>query len=176
MDDREARSEPEVAERMRRLLEGGRHRWHAAPGDGLLFVLDDGTGDVELRVQPTEAGIAAILVRLDQEVERFAVSCTAGDAEDEAFRARLDEAVETLQRATVLWAEQPLQPWKVSGYGYLGDALRAAGRHAEAEAEHRTELRLRFELEPGQHIIAYASAPTMRPKPGIWARVSPSES
>jgi cytochrome P450 len=33
--------------------------------------------------------------------------------------------------------------------------------------------RLRFELEPGQQIIAYASAPTTRPKPGIWARVTP---
>lgn len=33
--------------------------------------------------------------------------------------------------------------------------------------------RYEFSLEPGQEIVAYATAPTMRPKPGIRVGVAP---
>ena len=81
----------EAAERPRRLLAKSRHRWHAAPDDPLLFILDDGTGDVELRFRPKGDVLHATLTRLDREVDRFEAG--PGNAAEAEFLARLDEAI-----------------------------------------------------------------------------------
>lgn len=97
MDDLAGEGDPAIAEQLRRLVEAGRHRWHAAPGDGSLFVLDDGTGDVELRLHRSGDVLQAALARLDREVERIELPLPAGrlrDEDVETFGSRLDEAVE----------------------------------------------------------------------------------
>jgi len=96
MDDRRAEDDTD-AERPRRLLAGSRHRWHPAPDDPLLFVLDDGTGDVELRFRPEGDILHASLTRLDREADRFEIG--RGDVTEAAFVGRLDEAVTRLASA-----------------------------------------------------------------------------
>ncbi len=82
---------PAAADEFRRLLDGCRHRWHAAPGDGLLFVLDDGTGDVELRFRPDDNKFQAALTRRDIDFARFEGSLGDDSAD---FQGALDDAVD----------------------------------------------------------------------------------
>lgn len=120
-------------ERLRRLVEASRHRWHAAPGDGRLFVLDDGTGDVELRLEPAGDAVHAVLTRLDEEIERFEAPLLSGrpdDQQSEAFHTWLDGAVERHVPSLAREAGKGRTRFIVSF-----DAAQLAGLRAAAERE-----------------------------------------
>jgi hypothetical protein len=81
------------------LANAGPWRWHAAPGGtpaDRTLVLDDGTGDVELRLRTAEGRLDAALVICDVELDRFEQPATAGvtsEADAVAFTEWMNAAI-----------------------------------------------------------------------------------
>jgi hypothetical protein len=98
MDDPAEQDGPASLDALAALANSGGERWHAAPGatsGERTLVLDDGTGDVELRLRADNGRLAAALFVRDAEVDRFdrpAAGATPGEA-GAAFREWLNAAV-----------------------------------------------------------------------------------
>lgn len=83
MDDPAEQDGPTVLDALAALANSGGERWHAAPGatsGERTLVLDDGTGDVELRLRAENGRIQAALFVRDAEVDGFGRSPGAGSA------------------------------------------------------------------------------------------------
>lgn len=93
MDDPATETASNDERRVRQVLDGGRLRWHAVPGDRLLYVLDDGTGDVELRVRRNCGVLQGSLTRLDVEFHHFDVPDRDDAAGINEMLTRIDTAV-----------------------------------------------------------------------------------